>query len=450
MDYKKLSKSIITNVGGKENIISLVHCATRLRFELKDEAKANEKILSDIDGVKGIMKQNGQFQVIIGSDVVNVYNSIDELYHLNAEVEGQTNTSKVGILSALTSIFTPILPAITGSGMLKALLAAAIAFKWLTSDSQNYIILNTISDAVFYFLPLLIAYTSSRYFKTNTSISLTLAGVLLYPALVELMGAGQPISFFGIPITSFSYSSTAVPIILIVWFESYIERFFYNKIHETVKFFLAPLLTLIITGLVGLALLGPIGAFVGNIFATIISYFVQFARIPGLVLIGVFGPFIGMTGMHQSFTPITIGVFTEFGFDPLMFPAVLAANMAQCGAALAVAVRSKNIKTKSMAYSSGITALMGITEPALFGVSVRYKTPLYGSMIGGGIGALVAGLLSLKAFAFGSPGLASIAMFIGGENPLNIVYAFIVLAISIITSFIATWLLGDSYLEEQA
>lgn len=453
MDYKGMAKDILAQIGGAENMVSLVHCATRLRFELADMKLVNETDIRKIQGVKGVMDQKGQFQIIVGSDVGEVYR---EIMNLTAGVEtGNVKAAeekKAGIgsrmVNALTSIFTPILPAITGAGMLKALLAAAVAFGWLKTEGQNYIILNSMADAAFYFLPILVGWSASKFYQTKACISLTLAGILLYPSFMALMGAGEAVYLFGIPVTAFTYSSSVIPIILIVWLESYVERWLYKHIHESMKFFVAPMLVIFICGFIGITILGPIGAVVGNGVAAVMNFLIQYSRIPGMVLIGVLGPFIGMTGIHQSFTPITIAVFSQYGFDPLMFPATLAGNMAQCGAALAVAVRAKNKSVKSQASSASLTALMGITEPALFGVALRFKTPFVGVMIGGGIGALVAGILSLKAYAIAGPGLASIAMFIGGDDPKNIIYAAVTMIVSIAAAFAATWILGGSYTKE--
>lgn len=448
MNYQKLATEILKYIGGKENIISVVHCATRLRFTLSDIKKVQVEKIEKLQGVKGCLNQAGQFQVIIGSEVNDVYDLLAQEANLGSRKEEVSKKSKeknnivANIINTLSSIFAPALPAITGAGMLKALLAAISAFNLIDQSSNTYIILNAMGDSVFYFLPMIVGWSAAKRFKCNPCLIIALAGLLLYPDFIGLMSSENTVNFIGIPVTKFSYVSSVIPIILIAWFESYVEKYVYKYTPSAVKFFIAPLIVLFICGLVGIIVLGPIGSWIGDIVAIGLNWLVQNNLVFGCILIGVLGPIIGMTGIHQSFTPITIAMFMQYGFDPMMFPATLACNMTQCGVALAVGLRSKNKENRSMALSASLTALMGITEPALFGITIRSKKTFIASMIGGGVGACLAGILSLKAFAISGPGLASIAMFAGGDKPVaNITNALIVMAVSIIVTFAITWVI---------
>lgn len=458
MDTKQTAQGILQAVGGQPNVVAVVHCATRLRFNLKDDAKADVKAVEAVQGVKGTIRQGGQFQVIIGNDVPAVYDDVCALIGQapapQVPDEGQAPAKKqnVGglIISTLTEIFAPALPAITGAGMFKALLAAVVAFNLLDTNGSTYQILYAMGDAVFYFLPMIIGYTAAKKFGGNPTLVLGLAGLLLYPNFVTLLAGEGPVTFFALPVTVFTYSSSVVPIILIALVEARIEKWAYRYVPSSIRYFIAPLLVLFVSGALGILLLGPIGAWIGNLVAIALQWLVNNALLGGCVLIGLLGPVIGMTGIHQSFTPITISMFTQFGFDPLMFPATLACNMGQCGTALAVALRVKDPNKRSMLLSSSFTALMGITEPALFGCTIKSKKTFVSSMLAGAVGAAVAGILSLKAYAISGPGLASIAMFLGGADALqNLLSAVIVMVVSIVASFLFTWFIAGASIADE-
>lgn len=448
MNFKQTAVKILSAIGGRENVVQVVHCATRLRFNLSDSKNVNSKEVEGIEGVKGTLFQGGQYQVIIGNEVTAVYDEVVKLIggEGTAKEKKEEKKGNIGtrLISTLTEIFAPALPAITGAGMFKALLAAVIAFKLMDTSGSTYRILFSMSDAAFYFLPMVIGYTSAKKFGGNPALVLTLAGLLLYPDFITLLGEESQAVFFGLPVTSFTYSASVIPIILIAFLESKVEKLAYKYVPGAVRYFIAPLLVLIICGTAGILLLGPIGGWVGDIIAVALEWFVNHALIGGCLLIGVLGPIIGMTGIHQSFTPITISMFTQFGFDPLMFPATLACNMSQCGIALAAGLRTKNKNKRSMLLSSSFTALMGITEPALFGCTIKSKKNMLASMIGGGVGAVFAGIFTLKAYAISGPGLASITMFLGGDKPVkNIIAALIVMAVTIVVTFLIGWFIMD-------
>lgn len=447
MDYKQMAGQILAGVGGKENVVMLTHCATRLRFNLADDTKADDAVVRKVKGVSGISNKGGQYQVIIGSDVAEPYKELKQMGVGGADSQPQPKQKKnpgSALVDTLSGIFAPILPAITGAGMLKALLAL-LPLLGVGTESGTFQLINVMADAAYYFLPVLLAWSAAQKFQCNPCLAITLGGILLHPNLVTLLGGTETVALFGIPVKSYAYGYSVIPIILIVWVMSYVERYAYRYTPKFMRYFLAPLITFIVTGSLGILVLGPIGGFAGDYLVLFTDFLINHAKIATMILFGAFQPLIVLTGMHHGFTPITVGLFAAYGFDPILFPASLASNMSQAGSSFAVALRAKDKDVRAQAGSAGITALMGVTEPALFGVNIRYKRPLYACMIGGGVAAVFAGVMGLKAYANAAPGLASLAMFIG-EEQYNILWAVLTIVISVGVTFAMTWILGGDYL----
>ncbi|MCJ1969888.1 beta-glucoside-specific PTS transporter subunit IIABC [Lactococcus carnosus] len=448
MDYKKLADQVITHVGGKKNIQNLTHCATRLRFNLTDDTKASTNDLKQLQGVLGVTKGGGQYQVIIGNDVEKVYDLLIEMLGFSDGGSEDKKNQHIGtrLIDIISSIFTPILPVITASGMLKALLALCTAFKWVDpATSTVYQVINFMADAAFYFLPIFLAISASKKFKCNTYLAAMLGGVLLHPNFIAMVTAskesGNAIKFAFLPIYNASYASTVIPIILTVWFMSYIERYAKKYSPKMIAFFIVPLITVLITGLVALVILGPVGYVVGNYIASGVIFLDRTAGWLVPTLLGACFPLLVMTGTHYGIIPIGANNIMTLGYDAMIGPGNLPSNIAQGGAALAVGIKTKKSDIKQLAFSSGITAVCGITEPALFGINVRFKTPLYAAMAGGGVGGLFIGLMGVRRFASGSPGLLTLPVYIGDKGLTNIINACIGCGIAFIVSFVISYLL---------
>ncbi len=445
MNYENLAKSILEKVGGEKNVSNLTHCATRLRFNLKDTKKANTESLKALNGVMGVVDKGGQYQVIIGNDVNNVYKEIMKI----SKLEGKdSNTEEVDdrkaiakVIDTITGIFTPILPAITAAGMMKAVLALLKAFNLLTPQSQSYQVIDFMADAAFYFLPILLASSAAKKFKCNQYLAMMLGGMLLHPTFVSMVStakeAGTSIGVFGLPISLATYSSSVLPIILGVWFMSYVEPIADKVSPKAIKFFTKPLITALVTGIVLLVVIGPIGYIVSDKVGLAIKTVESYASWLVPTLIGGLTPLLVMTGTHYGLIPIGINNRMTMGYDTIIYPGMLASNVAQGGAALAVAFKTKNSEIKQLASSAGITGVCGITEPALYGVNLRFKTPLYASMIGGAVGGLFLGLFRVCNYSGGSPGFLTLPSYIGGESMMNFVYACIGAVISVVVSFVA-------------
>jgi PTS system beta-glucosides-specific IIC component len=445
MDYKKTAAEILRLVGGEKNVASVTNCMTRLRFNLNDAKKADVESIKKTKGVQGVVTKNGQFQVVIGTDVGNVCDEIKKLgkFEENAAAD---STEKNGIIAAffgtLTAIFQPIIPALAGSGMIKALLALLVALKLVDPGSQTYQIFNAFGDALFSFMPFILAFSAAKRFKCNPYVSAVLAGVLLHSSFTGL-NTGDPVHLFGfIPVTMISYGGSVVPILLIVWVQSYIEKFA-NKISpKPVKIFLAPMITIIVTGIIGITIAGPLGNLVGQVIAIGFNWLNDYAGWVIPVLMGTFCPFFVMTGMHYCFAPIQTIQYATLGYGTILGPGMLASNIAQGTAALVVGIKSKNKDLKQLGFSSGVTGLMGITEPALYGVNLRLKKPLYASMIGGCAAGLYAGITGIHTFSSTTAGIFALPVYIGGEGFGNVMNAAITIVISMVVTAIATFIIG--------
>lgn len=445
MDYKKLAGEILNLIGGEKNVAQVTHCATRLRFNLVNEKKADVNALKNTKGVMGVVSSGGQFQIIIGSDVASVYKPLLELgtFDTNADAGSEEEQKKgiVKVLDTIAGIFTPIIPAITGAGMLKAVLALLVTFKLIDNTTDTYAILNFMSDAAFYFLPFLIANSAAKKFKCNPYMAMTIAAIILHPTFAGMKTAGEAVHFIGIPVKLVSYSSSVIPIILAVWLMSFIEPLADKVSPKPVKFFTKPLLTMTVTGLLTLLVVGPVGMILGDYLAMGISFLDGYASWLVPTVVGIFTPLMVMTGMHYGLIPIGINNIAQFQFDTVVGPGMLASNIASGAASLAVSVKTKNKEFRQLASSAGITGVCGITEPAMYGVHLKTKKSLYGTMIGGGVAGLYLGIMGVGRYTAGSPGLLALPGYIGNQGFRNITHAVIGSVIAIVVAFAATFIL---------
>lgn len=453
MDYQKLASTIVEKVGGTGNITKVIHCATRLRLTLKDESKAQTEALKKTPGVLSVVIAGGQYQVVIGPDVPQVYQAVLALGNFDSAPkaadpapDAHANQSKLSrILESIASIFQPIIPAITGAGLLKAFMALFVTLKILDSSTQTYTILNALADSAFYFLPILLGASAARSFKCNQFVAMALGGVLVYPSFANMISAaqsaGESVHYFGLPVTLASYSSSVVPILLGVWFMSVVEHFVQKISPKAIKFFSVPLASIFVAGSVTILVLGPIGTWVGNLIAAFFTLLNSVAGWAVPTLVGVLNPLLVMTGTHYGLIPIGINNLATMGFDTVVGPGMLTSNVAQGAAGLAVSLRTKNKDTKQLAASSGLTGLLGITEPVLYGINLKFIYPLIGAMVGGGVGGLYLGITGVGRYASGSPGLLVLPAYIGGDSMANFLNACIGTVIAIVVSFVVTFVL---------
>lgn len=445
MDYTKLASKILEAIGGQDNVQGLVHCMTRLRFTLKNDGKVNEEKLKKIKGVVGTVNKGGQYQVIIGNEVSNVYKAImaqGSFKGATKAAPAQKQKPVVAVLDAIAGIFTPIIAPLIGVGLIKAILAILTMTGTMSDTSQTYIILNALSDSAFYFLPMLLAYTSAIKFKCNPFLAMAIAGFLLHPDITALFNSGETVKFLGLPVTVATYSSSVIPIILTVWAMSYIERFAEKVSPTLIKTFLKPIIVLAVTAPLALIVLGPLGTIVGDAVASVIILLDTKASWLVPTIMGAFSPLIVMTGMHYSLIPPAMTSLTMNGFETFLGPGMLASNIAQGAAGLAVAMRTKNKELKQIAFSGGITGVFGITEPILYGCNLKLKKPLYAVLIGGGAAGFYAGITGIKSFAFISPGLFALPGYISSNSGANFINAIITAVIAFVVTFVVTLMLG--------
>ena len=455
MNFERIAKEVLENVGGANNVAHVTHCVTRLRFNLKDDSKADIDKIKKIKGVMGQVNKGGQFQVIIGNDVSDVYKELLKLGNFkSSNNQEEEKGAKKGIITSvfdtIAGIFTPIIPAIAGCGMLKAFLGLFVALGLISTETQTYYIFSFISDAAFFFMPLLLAYTAGIKFKTSPFLAMVIGGVLLHPSFSALVSAGEPVSFLGLPVRLVNYSSSVIPIILIVWLMSYVEKLANKFIPKELRLVFVPLIVITVTAPIGLIVIGPLGTVIGDVLASGIMFIDSKATWTLPLIMGGLTPLIVMTGMHYSLYPALFTQLATLGYQTLM-PGMLISNVCQGAAALCVSIKSKNSELKQLASSTGITALLGITEPAMYGVNLKLKKPLYAVLCGGALGGLYAGLTAVKGYTPSGSGLPGIAAYIGPEMS-NVVNILIACGIGFVATFIITWFIGfeDEVNEDEA
>lgn len=447
MTEKELASTLLMLVGGKQNIVAVEHCMTRLRFNLKDSSQADTQKILNIQGIISIVDKGGQYQIVIGNTVKDVYKEFIKLGDFqNNEISDEKKGIVNKILDTISGIFIPIVPALAGAGMLKALLALLTMLKVVAPDSQTYQFLNFMGDSVFYFMPIIIAASASKKFHVNQFVAMGIGAILMHPTFMNMIAVAKEsqtgLEVFGLPVSLVSYSSSVIPIILAIWFMSYVEPITDRYMPKSIRIFMTPLITMLVVGIATLVAIGPLGNICGQLLGDAIGMLNHYVSWLVPLLVGTFTPLMVMTGMHYGLIPIGINLLATTGFDTVAGPGMMVSNIAQGGASLAVAFRCKNTEIKSLAASAGISAVCGITEPAMYGISLRFKKPLIAAMIGGGAAGLFIGIMGVGRYAQVSPGLFALPSFLGEKGISNLIYAIIGCAIAFIVSFIISFILG--------
>ncbi|WP_319520531.1 beta-glucoside-specific PTS transporter subunit IIABC [uncultured Martelella sp.] len=456
--YAPLAHEIIELVGGPQNVQSVYHCQTRLRFALRDEAAVKNAELNALDGVAATASSGGTFQVVIGTHVKDVFEEVDREMN-DAGVEAQAPDMTVTpkhrnflsvVIDFVSGTFQPIIPALSGAGMIMALLAVLVVFDVITTDSQTYRVLAFFSNAVFYFLPVFVAISAADKLKTSRIMAGVVAAMMLHPNWNAMVAAGEPVNLFGfIPLTLTTYGSTVIPILLIVFVQSYVERWLDRITPNAAKLVVVPMMTFLIMGTLAMALLGPIGSFLGGYLAIFFSFLTENAPWAPPVIIGSLLPIMVMFGIHNAIAPLGFAQLAAFGHESIFGPGALCSNIATGVAMLTVMLITKDAKTRQLATATGFTALMGPTEPALYGVSLPKRYPLIATLIGGGVGGLYAGLTATRRFAVGSSGLPAVVLYIGDNTTRYLVNILIALAITTVVTAVMTYLLSFYFEKRQ-
>lgn len=448
MDYQAIAKEILKDVGGKDNIVDVTHCYTRLRFVLKDTKQANKEALLQTEGVISVVESGGQYQVVLGNKVAHVYNALEPL--LAQQLTTKTSTKEKNslgnrILNTVAAIFTPVVPAIAASGMLKGILAIAVmvANNFYQVDLKplnTYIILSAASDALFYFMPVILGYSAAKVFKTNEYIAMVIGATLCYPTIVSLMTEESAVTLFGLHVTKANYVSTVIPIILAIFMLAYVQRFLEKVIPEVLKIIMVPTLSLLLMIPATLLLFGPIGIYLGDGVNWLYYYIMNLSPI-------LLGGFIGgiwcvlvIFGAHRGLVPIGINDVARTARQNLLAFAG-AANFSQAGAAFGVFVRTKNKDLKAVAASATVTALFGITEPAIYGANLRLKKPMIYAVASGAAGGALMGWGGSYGTAFANQGLLTIPVYAEAGTKAFICY-LLGCGIAFFGAFLLTIFLG--------
>ncbi|MDS0527794.1 beta-glucoside-specific PTS transporter subunit IIABC [Clostridium sp. SHJSY1] len=449
MKYESLARDIIENIGGKENVNSLTHCITRLRFKLKDESKANTEVLKKMNGVVTVVKSGGQYQVVIGNHVPDVYKEVMVIGGFSStlaeEVEENLNPFNK-FIDIISGVFTPTLGVLSATGMIKGFNALFVTLGWITNTSGTYNILQAIGDCLFYFFPIFLGFTAAKKFKANEFIGMAIGAALVYPTLGTLttgtslytLFAGSIIespvfvTFLGIPVILMGYSSTVIPIILATYVGAKIEKGFRKIIPNVVKLFLIPFCTLLVIVPLTLILIGPIATWAGKLLGAGTLAIYNLSPIIAGIFMGAFWQVFVIFGLHWGFIPIVMNNLAVFGYDPIL-PAVLGASFAQTGVVLAILIKTKDSKLKSLSIPAFISGIFGVTEPAIYGITLPRKKPFILSCVAAAVGGGITGFMGTKLWNLGGLGIFAIPSYL---NPTGVDRGFYGAIASITISFI--------------
>lgn len=422
MEYHTLAQDILSHIGGRENIVSLVHCATRLRFKLKDNHKADAEGLKKNPGVIMVVESGGQFQVVIGNHVHDVWQAVRSEAGLADEISAATEEEKVAgnlfsrLIDIVSGIFTPFIGILAASGILKGLLALAVVCGWLSVESGTYKIWFAASDALFFFFPLVLGYTAGKKFGGNPFITMVIGGALTHPTMIAAFNASQQSvvmtdAFFGIPVTWFNYSASVIPIILAAWVSCWLEKQSSRRLPASMKNFFAPLICLSVTVPLTFLVIGPLATGLSQMLAN--GYQWIYALAPWLAgaALGALWQVCVIFGLHWGLVPLMINNLAVLGHDS-MLPMLLPAVMGQVGAALGVFLRSRDARQKMLAGSSVTAGIFGITEPAVYGVNLPLRRPFIFGCVAGAIGGAIVGFSSTHVYSFGFANIFTIAQMI--------------------------------------
>ena len=453
-NYAAVSQSIVDAIGGADNVGAVTHCMTRLRFVLNDGSRVDAAKLKAINGVMGVVRSENQCQVIIGNTVSQAYAEVlkrlpegmQPAVPANGKNKITLKRIGAGILDALIGTMSPLIPAIIGGSMVKLLAMILDMTGVFGKGSSTLIILNVIGDGAFFFLPIMVAASAAVKFKTNMSLAIAIAGVLVHPNFVDLMAKaaqGQPVEFMGLSVTAVKYTYTVIPALCMTWLLSYIERWVDRITPAVTKNFLKPMLIVLISAPIAIMLIGPLGIWIGSGISSLVYTIHSYLGWLSVAIMGALWPLLVMTGMHRVFTPSIIQTIAETGKEGMVMPSEIGANLSLGGSSLAVAWKTKNPELRQTALAAAASAIVaGISEPALYGVAVRLKRPLIAALISGFVCGAVAGIGGLASHSMASPGLFTSVQFFDPANPMSIAWVFGVMILAVVLSFFLTLILG--------
>lgn len=444
-------------LGGSKNIEEVKHCFTRLRFKVKDNSKVNVEMLEKIPCIVRVMKTMGQIQVVVGNEIDEVYKAVEkclegtsiDLSKLEEPVETKKEKTPKGIkyyggqiLNAISQTISPILMGMVVAGLFKAILTILTLTKIVSTDSQTYILLNLMGDSFFYFMPVLVAYSASKYFKCNTVLSLMLAGILLHPNFIDLVNSGESISLFGLPVHAISYNASLLPVLFTVWAQSKLEKLV-SKTFFTKLGMLSLFPTFLIMAPLTLVVTGPFGSIVGELIANAMLVIYNKYAVLGVFAICFLMPLFIWTGSHWVFMPVALSNMTNLGFDPFLWLGFTAWNFSQLAVSTVIMLKTKDKDLKQIAGSAAFSiATAGISEPCAYGLTLKYKRPIIPSFIGCAVGGLFFGIFKVKVFQMINVSLLSLPQFLDPAGGNNFMLAIIGIVLVFTVTFVLTWFFG--------
>lgn len=470
--YDELAAKIVDNVGGKGNINSLTHCITRLRFKLKDESKANDDVLKNMDGVVTVMKSGGQYQVVIGNHVPQVYESVLEVAGISGETSEDSEEASTGMFNKLIDIisgcFQPFLGPLCAAGMIKGLNSLLLFFNLYEQTDGAYLMLNGIGDAIFYFMPIIVGATAAKKFNLNQYTGMIIGGALCYPALqLSTLSANEPLmtlfsgtvfespvysTILGIPFIANDYTSSVVPVILVVWLASRIQKWAKKVVPEMLQTFFVPFLVLFISLPLGFLLIGPVITFATSLLGSGFAALYDFSPVLMGIVTGFFWQALVIFGLHWSLIPLAMINLGMYGFDTAL-TGMFGASFAQTAVVAAMYFKLKDKKIKELCIPAVISGMCGVTEPAIYGITLPKKTPFIYSMIGGAVGGAVMNLMSVRSYTMGGLGIFGVMNYINPEtgDASGMVASFICILASMVVGFLLTFFFwtDDTVVEEQ-
>lgn len=444
IDYRITARELVKELGGNENIKNVTHCATRLRFILKDESIVNADRVKKISGVITTVRAGGQYQVVIGNHVKDAFEFVMELVTVD-EKQADRTEQKVGVFSriidVISSIFMPFLYTLAACGILQGILGVLVALNAIDTTGGTYQILNFISWTAFTFLPVLIAATAAKKFGMNTYVAMVIACALVSPDYINMVNAGKEVYFLGMRVQLLSYTSSVIPIILAIWIASYIQRFFDKYLPVVIRNLFSPMLTIAIMVPLTLLAFGPIGNTVGNAIGGIYNYLYDLSPIVAGVIVGGLWEILVIFGVHWGITPVTVGNYATLGYDT--FTGLQAsAVFSQAGATLGVFLKTKDKDMKGISASAALTGLFGITEPAIYGVNLRLKKPMICGCIAGAVGGGIAGAFHAVSWSYNMPGIATVPAFFKSGHMSEFLGFLLSILVSFVLGAVLTWIVG--------
>lgn len=450
IDYKKTAELLVKELGGDDNIVNAAHCATRLRFVLRDDSIVDKDKVTKIPGVITAVQAAGQFQVVIGNHVRDAYGFVMELIHVD-ENAAEAPKQKVGVLNkiidVISSIFAPFLYTLAACGILQGILGVLVAFGAINTKGGTYQILNFISWTAFTFLPVLISITAAKKFGMNTYVAVVIACSLVCPDYIAMVNAGKSISFLGIPVQLLSYTSSVIPIIFAIWVASYIQKFFDKILPLVIRSLFSAMFTIAITVPLTLLVIGPIGNAIGGAIGDVYNFLYGLSPIIAGIIVGGLWEVLVIFGVHWGITPVTVGNYTSLGYDT--FTGLQAsAVFSQAGATLGVFLKTKNAELKRVSASAAVTGLFGITEPAIYGVNLRYKKPMICGCIAGAVGGAIGGAFNAVSWGYNMPGIATIPAYFKAGHATQFIGFLISILVAFVLGAVLTYIVG--FKDEQA